>query len=380
MHRRKLITPVLVAASAVGLAVATATPASAHTNAPFSLKGLTTRHAAAATASASITTLTDQVFGPFNLEIRDGKVLVADGFLGAIERINPGGGLSTVASATFPGGDVAGVASGGGALAWTGGDGQNGHQTLTVRRPGHADQVVDISGFENAKNPDKVSFYGVHNASSCVRKALRREQLGIAYHGVLDSHAYSVAYDGNNGWYVADAAGNDLLWVSPSGNVRLVAVIPPQPITFTAQSAAQAGLPSCFAGVTYNFEPVPTDVELSGGKLYVSLLPGGPEDPSFGARGSVWSLNQNGTGLTKLAGGLAGATNVAVGGGHVYVSQLFAGEVSMVKNGGTVPVASLPGPIGLEYHDGALYAGVIAQTDEMGNVTAPGSVVRIDLS
>jgi hypothetical protein len=45
-----------------------------------------------------------------------------------------------------------------------------------------------------------------------------------------------------------------------------------------------------------------------------------------------------------------------------------------------VPVASLPGPLGLEFAHGALYAGVIAATDDEGNPTGPGSVVRIDLN
>jgi hypothetical protein len=42
-------------------------------------------------------------------------------------------------------------------------------------------------------------------------------------------------------------------------------------------------------------------------------------------------------------------------------------------------VASLPGPLGLEFAGGALYAGVIAPTDDQGNPTGSGSVVRIDL-
>ena len=53
--------------------------------------------------------------------------------------------------------------------------------------------------------------------------------------------------------------------------------------------------------------------------------------------------------------------------------------MSKIVNGHGVPVASLPGPLGLEFARGALYAGVIAQTDEQGNPTAPGSIVRIDL-
>jgi hypothetical protein len=324
--------------------------------------------------------LTDQVFGPFNLAVRGGNVLVADGFTGTVSRVKPSGDLVTLARATFKGGDVAGVASGGGALAWTGGDGQNGHQTLTVRPRGGHNMVVDISAFENSHNPDQVNFYGTHSTDPCVTGTLEAAGFPVAYNGVLDAHAYSVAYAGNGAWYVGDAAGNDILKVSKTGAVSLVRVLPPQPVTFTAETAAAAGLPACFAGVTYNFEPVPTDVEVSGGKLYMSLLPGGPEDPSLGARGSAYRMNADGSHLTKIGSGFLGTTNIAVGGGSVYVSELFAGQVSKIVGGHGVPVAALPGPIGLEYSDGKLYAGTIAAFDDAGNITAPGTVVKISLS
>ena len=252
----------------------------------------------------------------------------------------------------------------------------NGHQTLTIRPRGGKNMVVDISAFENAHNPDQVNFYGTHSTDPCVTDVLESIPDGppVAYNGVLDSHAYSVAYAGNGAWYVADAAGNDILKVSKTGAISVVKVLPPQPITFTAESAAEAGFPPCFAGVTYNFEPVPTDIEVSGGKLYMSLLPGGPEDPSLGARGAAYRMNANGSNLTKIGSGFLGATNIAVGGGSVYVSELFAGQVSKIVGGHGVPVAALPGPIGLEYSDGNLYAGVIAGD------TTPGSVVKISLS
>ena len=90
-------------------------------------------------------------------------------------------------------------------------------------------------------------------------------------------------------------------------------------------------------------------------------------------------MKTNGSHLRRLAKGFLGATNLAVGGGHVYVSELFAGQVSKVVGGHGVPVAALPGPLGLEYAGGNLYAGVIAQTDDQGNPTAPGAVVKIRL-
>ena len=379
MRVRKVVTPLLVIASVAAVGLAAAAPASARAGAP-NLKAFKGTHTKAHIAStATVTQLTDQVFGPFNVNIRGGNVLVADGFVGTVSRITSNGDLVTLARATYKGGDVAGVASGGGALAWTGGDGQNGHQTLTVRPRGGHNMVVDISAFENAHNPDAVNFYGTHSTDPCVTGTLEAAGFPVAYNGVPDAHAYSVAYAGNGAWYVADAAGNDILKVSKTGAISLVRVLPPQPVTFTAESAAAAGLPSCFAGVTYNFEPVPTDVEVWDGKLYMSLLPGGPEDPSLGARGSAYRMRANGSHLTKIGSGFLGATNIAVGGGSVYVSELFAGQVSKIVGGHGVPVAALPGPLGLEYSNGNLYAGVIAGEDAEGNPT-PGAVVKISLS
>lgn len=359
MHKRRIITPIAVAASALGLAVVTATPASA--------------------SSPTITTLTTDVFGPFNIDVSGPRVLVADGFTGVVSRIQPNGSLKTIAA--NPGGDTSGVASGDGMIAYTSGDGMNGNQKLNVIRPGRPNLVANISAFEAANNPDQKNFYGVRNPSKCVRQTLEAADFPVAYHGVVDAHAYSVAYAGNGSWLVGDAAGNDVLKVSPSGAISVVRVLPPQPVTFTRQSAAAAGLPPCFAGVTYNFEPVPTDVEVHNGQIYMSLLPGGPEDPSFGARGSAYRMGLAGNGLTKIGSGFLGATNIAVSSsGTVYVSELFAGQVSKIVNGHGVPVASLPGPLGLEFARGSLWAGVIAQTDSSGNPTAPGSVVRIDLN
>ena len=44
----------------------------------------------------------------------------------------------------------------------------------------------------------------------------------------MDSHAYSVARYKNK-WVVADAGGNDLLWVTNRGKISTLAVLPSQP-------------------------------------------------------------------------------------------------------------------------------------------------------
>ena len=99
------------------------------------------------------------------------------------------------------------------------------------------------------------------------------DQLGpITYTGVVDAHPYALAL-GDWGVYVADAGANAILHVDWFGNIRTVSVLPPQPVVIPADPTA-LGLPACVGGLTYNFEPVPTDIELSGRSGYVSLLPG----------------------------------------------------------------------------------------------------------
>ena len=116
---------------------------------------------------------------------------------------------------------------------------------------------------------------------------------------------------------------------------------------------------------------MPTDVELGpDGLLYVSLLPGGPEDPSLGARGAVYTVDPSTGAVAFVAGGFLGATNIAVApDGTVYVAELFGNQISRVVGTGGQPVVELPMPAAIEWADGKLYATV----DVFGN----GSVVTI---
>ena len=127
-------------------------------------------------------------------------------------------------------------------------------------------------------------------------------------------------------------------------------------------------------GVTYSFESVPTDVEVGkDGWLYVTTLPGGPEDPSLGARGRVYRVNPK-TGKNQLvARGFLGATNLALGKhGEIYVAELFGGRISVVKHGKVTPYVDLPGVVSVEVdRRGNLWAGTL------GDETHPGTIVKI---
>jgi len=329
---------------------------------------------AGAASAGEPTVLTDEVLGPFNIAVDDGGVYVADGFTSTISRIRSTG-LETKATGPDPG-DVAGLAfnRSGDTMAYTTTSYENGTSTLTIKH-GDTTEVVDLSAFESNRNPDKRNEYGINNASQCVKDALGEF---AEYTGIVESHPYAVTA-WKDGWIVADAAGNDLLEVDEDGDVSVLAVLPTQPEKITQEMADHEGLPSCVVGETYRFEPVPTDVEWGpDGKLYVTTLPGGPEDPSFGDRGSVYKVDPSSGDTDRIATGFAGATNLAVApGGKIYVAELFGGQISTIKDGKPHAWMSLEGALAVEYSDGHLYASTMAQMDDTGNITAPGTVVKL---
>jgi hypothetical protein len=92
----------------------------------------------------------------------------------------------------------------------------------------------------------------------------------------------------------------------------------------------------------------------------------------------VVSVNPRNGNATRLASGLAGATNIALGDkGRIYVSQLFAGQISVIDKGKLKPYVTLASPLGLTYFHGTLYAGTAGPTDDQGNPTGPGTIVAI---
>lgn len=356
------VTRLLIAVAAVGTAaslILTAAPAQAHAPEPR--------------PAPSPEVLSTAVAAPFNLEVSGRRVLVADGGLNLVGSVKRDGSLAPVV-ASAPG--TSGVAAAHGRIAYTttvGGPptGPITASGLTIVGPGGRTTSADTLAYETAKNPDAGVHYGVTNPSACVRDAFEGIGLPVDYTGAIDSHAYSVAAYGHD-WIVADAGANALLRVSRSGRISTVAVLPAQPATITAQAAAAFGLPDCVVGVTYAFESVPTDVEVGpDGQLYVTTLPGGPEDASLGARGSVYRVDPR-SGRTKLvATGLLGATNLALSRGRIYVTEFFAGRVSVIRNGKVGEFLYLPGAVSIEAGPGgSLYAGT--------GLAGPPSVVRID--
>ncbi len=325
-------------------------------------------------APAPPDTLAQGLVGPLQIDVgHHGQVYAAQDFIGVLTKVRKDG--TTKDLLAYPG-EVAGVASRGYEVAFTT---SNGTETepatgafLMVRKPnGKMREVANLLRYEQRHNPDAGNRYGFRGLSSACTDQLAPlvDEIGPpTYTGIVDAHPYAVANAPGGGWYVADAAGNDILHVSRHGKVTTYFVFRPQKTTISQEAADGLGLPQCTVGKTYAFEPVPTDVEVkSNGALIVSLLPGGPEDASLGARGAVVRVAGDGE-YANLARGFLGATNVAVGpGGRIYVAELFGNRISLLRNGVITTVRELPSPASVEYSHGKLYVS----TDVFGN----GSIV-----
>lgn len=332
---------------------------------------------AASSHAPRITVLDRTVAAPYQLTSARGSVYVADGGRSTVSKLTRGG-LVPLVTGPQPG-EIAGVAvNGQGDLAYTSTDYTSGATALTITSKHGRSMVADLSGYERTRNPDRWVNYGIDHPTPCQVQALAPLG-GARYKGQVDSHPYAVAALPGGAWVVADAAGNDLLKVDRKGRISVLSVLPRQPFRITAAGAAGLGLPDCVVGAVYNFEAVPTDVEVAAnGKLIVSLLPGGPEDPSLGARGSVVSVDPRTGWAARLGTGFAGATNLALGDhGQIYVSELFAGRISVIDHGRVRPYVALGSPVGLTYTHHTLYAGTLGPTDDQGSPTGPGTIVAI---
>jgi hypothetical protein len=252
--------------------------------------------------------------------------------------------------------------------------------------------VADIYAYEASENPDQVNSYGFEGLDqSCLDQFPTGPMTNPgSYTGIIDTHAYaSLALD--DAIYVADAGANAILTVDYDGTVSTTAVLPAsEPFLITEEIAAGAGFPACAANHDYRFEPVPTDVELGpDGLLYVTSLPGGPEDASLGARGAVYTVDPDSGDVELYATGFVGATGLAVSpkSGTVYVAEMFGGadgtgQVSVVPAGASTgtPLIALTSPAAIELRKGSLYVTTDAVVpDETGNPQPIGKITVVPL-
>jgi len=303
------------------------------------------------------TTVAKKLVSPLSMVVaRDGTAYVAQNFAGLLTAVAPGGRPEVVFAAPKKT-EVGGLSEAGGTLRFTTTKGPR--TALWSMRPGSKPKkVADLAAHERTRNPDAQVAYGFEGGLDPACAAQMPPEVPPAYTGIVESHPYgTTVHKGTT--YVADAAGNTILAVKPNGKVSTLAVLPPVPVVITPEAAAANKLPACTVGKTFNFEAVPTDVEVgTGGWLYVTLLPGGPEDGSTGAQGRLVKVKVATGKVREVASGFAGATGVAVAdNGDVYVAQLFGGQVSRIKAGTTTPrpYAEVMMPAAVEWADGDLY-------------------------
>jgi hypothetical protein len=327
-----------------------------------------------AQAAPTPTTLVEGLVGPLSLSVDSGHIYVSQSFAGKLTRylVNGNGGKDLFVR--NPDIDIEAVdAKGPGtvfAVTGTTSGGQNFAQVLHLSNNGKKTVVANLRGFEVNNNPDHGKVYGFRDLSNRCAAKVPAGVGGKPYRGIVDSHPYGLARRANGSMLVADAAGNDLLRVSQSGHISVVDLLPTQPLKVTSANRASVGLPKCTVGHKYYFEAVPTDVEVRGHNAYVTTLPGGPEDPTLGARGKVYRINLQNGHRKLLAKHFLGATGLAVSPtGKVYVAELFANRISTISHHKRKTVLSVPSPAAIEWHNGQIFA--------TSNATSPpGSVIK----
>jgi hypothetical protein len=327
--------------------------------------------------------LAEGLIAPLGLAVddSDGIVYVTQSFaepsvLSAIVE----GDLVTAGESPVAGASVSGVSALDGEVVFTVGNPEEAVGQLRRVTGPDSELIFDTAAFEAAENPDQVNTYGFRDLTpECADEvgiAFGDPNAGLPYTGLVDSNPYGVASLPDGTWVIADAGANDLVRVNESGVVLDVVVLPPVPLVVPSGTP---GVPECVWGSTYDWEPVPTDVELGpDGLLYVTGLPGGPEDPSFGARGVVFSVDPETGAVDVVASGFAGATGLAVTpDGSIYVAELFGGRISVVVDGAPVPYVTVEGPAAVEYSNGVLFATIRALPGEEGPPN--GAVVTVTL-
>lgn len=382
--KKRIITSAVACVSLLAASLVVAAPATAHSRGDASPGG-----------TGTPVTLADGLAGPLSLAVdRSGTAWVSQSFAGLLTQVNRDGSTETLASA--PAGEsIAAVSERKGTVYFAQTTDDHSASTLrAVGKDGTVTEVADLFAHENSENPDQVNTYGFVGLDAACAAQFDPSAppfLPASYEGVVDTNPYaSLAL--RDAIYVADAGANAILRVDYDGTVSTVAVLPPgDPIEATPEILAAVGFPDCAAGYDYRFEPVPTDVELGpDGWLYVTSLPGGPEDASLGARGSVYKINPDTGETVRLATGFLGATDLAVarGTGTVYVAELFGGpdgtgQLSVLERRSDTPkvLVDVSAPAAVELRGGSLYVTTDAFVpDDTGAPQSIGTVTRIPLT
>jgi hypothetical protein len=197
-----------------------------------------------------------------------------------------------------------------------------------------------------------------------------------------DSDPYDVlAYRG--GWVVVDAGANDLLYVSATGHISMLARFP----------AVAEQLPAGVLGnpnpITVEAQAVPTSVAIGpDGAFYVGLLRGIPSDPGTsyiyrvvpGHKPMIWARGL--TSVTSIAFDRQGrllATEFNAGG--LLSPPTVPGAIVRISNNGrtvtTLPVPGLYQPTGIAVSsNGTVYVSTYGD-GTTATSSHPGEIVKI---
>jgi len=336
------------------------------------LAGSTT--SASGRAAPQVTTISSGLVGPLSVaQAPDGTQYVVDSFAGKLYRLGDNGARTIIYKSKTR--SPEGVSADGGLLRFTTGADDNSKGLLwTLDGSDNPVLVANIGKYEKSANPDGVFKYGFLNTpKSCLDKV---HGLPVSYRGRKETHPYATASVGTY-TFVADAGANAIFLVGDNGAVSTIAALKPVKVKITAAGAQANGLPACTVGRKYAFEAVPTDIEVGpDAYLYVTSLPGGPEDGSLGAHGRVLRINPVTGDVTTLAGGLVSPTGLAVAAnGDIFVAQLFAGVISRIAPNTTKakPYVKVPLPAAVE----AIPTGLLATINALPGQKPKGKVVTI---
>ncbi|QZY29924.1 ScyD/ScyE family protein [Nocardioides coralli] len=322
------------------------------------------------------TVLAGGQFTPLSLAVTpSGGVWFSNNFAGQLMRSRPNKG--PVVKYQHPRGDEVGAVSfkQGVVMFATSNDRTGKAMLKKLGRSGRVSNVANLSRYEKRQNPDQVNTYGIENLPDGCQWPKRYGP--PSYTGEVYAHPYA-SLQSQGTTYVADAGGNVINAVR-RGVISTVAVLPPMPATITAEAAEANGLPDCVVGLDYHFEPVPTDVEMHDGWLYVTTLPGGPEDPSLGRRGAIHRINPRTGYLETLVTDLLSPTGLAVApNGDMYVAELFRNRFSRVAAGEAVArkwaPSMLPGDV--EFRNGRVWGSRRVLTGFSPGEKPTGQIVR----
>ncbi|MBG6224298.1 DNA-binding beta-propeller fold protein YncE [Arthrobacter sp. CAN_A2] len=361
-------TPIVAAALAVAL-LSTAGAATAAPSVTIS------SHRSGSVTAGDTTELATGLVGPLRVGIgRGNTAYVSQNFAGKLTSVDRSGTATTLLDR--PGIEIGGVSTNKGDVYFT--ESAGGPMSpdvpfvanVSVLEKGTPRVITDLAALETETNFDADNEYGFQDLpADCTDQLTKQVPADVLPFllprgGEVYSHPYATAVSHSGRYvYVADAGANVIWTVDTRRETVDATVLEPVPTPVTpallASLKAQQGidLPACVLGLTYNSEPVPTDIEFGpDGLLYLTSLPGVPEDPTLG---SVRSFDPASGDVELVVSGLTSPTGLAFDrAGNLFVAELFANRISVIAAGTeeAVPFREVTQPADVEVDGKYLYA------------------------